>query len=271
MSGLSGLPGVPPVPAVPQRAAVEGPRSVVVSLHDVHADSWPDYVPFVDELAGLGVPRTALLVVPRWRRRPLTDHPEMLAWLRDRAAAGHEIVLHGYHHAADEIRGGLVPNLMGRVYTAREGEFYQLGYGSARELLAAGRRELAAAGLDPTGFIAPAWLLSGLARRAVSDLGFPYTTYLHGVELLPSGVRIYAPGVVFSLRSAWRKGVSLGGAPLWYLVNRRAAVLRLAVHPDDVRDAAGRALLRRLVRAALADRRALTYAELVDELALRAA
>ena len=244
---------------------------MVVSLHDVHADSWRDYAPFVDELAELGVARTALLVVPRWRRRPLTDHPEMVDWLRRAAGGGHEIVLHGYHHVADEIRGGLVPNLVGRVYTAREGEFYQLGYDRARDLLTAGRRELTDAGLPPAGFIAPAWLLSGLARRAVSDLGFPYTTYLHGVELLPSGVRIYAPSVVFSLRSAWRKGVSLSGAPLWYLVNRRAAVLRLAVHPDDVRDAAGRALLRRLAAAAVKDRRPLTYAELVDELALRAA
>lgn len=263
--------GTPPVPAVPRRAAVAGPRSVVVSLHDVHADSWRDYAAFLEELTELGVRRTALLVVPRWRRRPLAEQTQLLAWLRRRAAEGHEIVLHGYHHVAGDIRGGLVPHLMGRVYTAREGEFYQLGYNQARELLSAGRRELTDAGLPPTGFVAPAWLLSGLARRAVSDLGFPYTTYLHGVELLPSGVRIYAPGVVFSLRSAWRKGVSLSGAPLWYLLNRRAAVLRLAVHPDDVRDTAGRAVLRRLVTAALRRRRPMTYAELVDELTLRAA
>jgi hypothetical protein len=259
------------LPAEPRRVPNPGPRSVVVSLHDVYSDSWQDYASFVDELAERGVPRTSLLVVPRWRGRPVSDHPAMVDWLRRLAAGGHEIVLHGFRHEAGEIRGGLLPNLVGRVYTAREGEFYQLGYPEARRLLAQGRDELTAAGLPPVGFVAPAWLLSGLARRAVSDLGFPYTTYLHAVELLPSGLRLYAPSLVFSLRSAWRKGISLTYNPLWYLANRRAVTLRVAVHPNDVRDAAGRAMMLRLVTAALGDREPATYAELVDGLAERAA
>lgn len=254
----------------PPRADAE--RSLVVSLHDVHAESWRDYAPFVEELAAAGVERTSLLVVPRWQGRPLADDPELVEWLRGLAATGHEMVLHGYRHAAGEIRGGLLPNLVGRVYTAREGEFYQLGYGEAVELLRRGRGELVDLGLAPTGFVAPAWLLSGLARRALADLGFAYTTYLHAVEPLPGGERLYAPSVALSLRSAWRKGVSLVYAPLWHLANGRSARLRLAVHPGDVRDRAGRALLHRLVASSLRrGRRPLTYAELIPRLARRAA
>jgi hypothetical protein len=244
-----------------------GERTVVVSLHDVHLDSWRDYAPFVDQLAERGVGRSSLLVVPHWRDRPLADDPEMIGWLRRLAAAGHEIVLHGWRHRADPVRGGLFPRLVGRVYTAGEGEFYQLGYPEARRRLEAGRDELAGAGLAPAGFVAPAWLLSGLARRAVCDLGFPYTTYLHGFELLPGGPRLYAPSLVFSLRSAWRKRVSLSWIPLWARLNARAALLRVAVHPIDLRDEAGRAAMLRLAAAAARRRRVCTYAELADELA----
>ncbi|HMB55246.1 MAG TPA: polysaccharide deacetylase family protein [Thermoanaerobaculia bacterium] len=251
--------------AVDERKVAE--PTVVVSLHDVHLDSWRDYAPFVDELAERGVGRTSLLVVPHWRDRPMADDPEMIDWLRRLADAGHEIVLHGWRHRADPVRGGFLPRLVGGVYTAGEGEFYQLGYPEARRRLEAGRDELVAAGLPPAGFVAPAWLLSGLARRAVSDLGFPYTTYLHRFELLPEGPRHYAPSLVFSLRSAWRKRVSLTWIPLWAKLNARAALLRVAVHPIDLGDEAGRAAMLRLSAAAAARRRVRTYAELADELA----
>ena len=240
-------------------------RAVVVSLHDVHHDSWRDYAPFVDQLAERGVGRTSLLVVPRWRDRPLADDPGMVGWLRRLAADGHEIVLHGWRHRAEAVHGGLLPRLVGSVYTAGEGEFYQLGYPEARRRLEAGRDELAAAGLPPVGFVAPAWLLSALARRAVSDLGFPYTTYLHAVEMLPSGERLYAPSLVFSLRSAWRKRVSLCWIPLWARLNHRAALLRIAVHPIDLGDAAGRATMLRLAAAAARRRTVATYADLLDD------
>lgn len=231
----------------------------------MHHDSWRDYAPFVDELAARGVARTSLLVVPHWRDRPLAADAEMVAWLRRLAAAGHEVVLHGWRHRADAVRGGVVSRLVGNVYTAGEGEFHQLGYAEARRRLEAGRDELAAAGLPPAGFVAPAWLLSGPARRAVRDLGFPYTAYLHRFETPPAGERRYAPCLVFSLRSPWRKRASLAWNPLWYQLNARAALLRVAVHPIDLGDAAGRAAMLRLAAAAARRRRVTTYADLAAE------
>ena len=241
--------------------------ALVVSLHDVHAESWRTYRPWVDELAALGVAAVSLLVVPRWRGRPLTDDPGMVDWLRGLSHSGHEVVQHGLLHAADQIRGGVVAHLMGRVYTAGEGEFHQLGYDDARRRLEEGRAELAAADLAASGFVAPAWLLSRPARRAAADAGFAYTTSLHGIELLPSGPPLWAPSVVLSLRSRWRKAVSRVYAPAWFRATHGASVLRLAVHPRDLADPEGRALLARLARSAAATRRAVTYRELVRDLA----
>lgn len=240
--------------------------SLVVSLHDVHAESWESYRPWVKEVAELGVGVTSVLAVPRWRGRPLTESPELVEWLHRLRAAGHEVVQHGLVHWADEVRGGPVARWVGRVYTAGEGEFQQLGYEEARRRLEDGRAELVAAGLAAAGFVAPAWLLSREARRAVADAGFAYTTSLHGLRLLPAGPRLWAPSVALSLRSGWRKAVSLAYAPTWFRAVRQASVVRLAVHPCDLRDPEARALMTRLARAGAAARRVATYAELVREL-----
>ena len=86
--------------------------------------------------------------------------------VRDQAnmlvAAGHEAVLHGYFHHRERRPGESAgTRFFTRLYTADEGEFFDIAFGDARALLARGRDELAqCAGVPPAGFIAPAWLLS---------------------------------------------------------------------------------------------------------------
>ena len=58
-----------------------------------------------------------------------------------------------------------------RVYTADEGEFYDLDRADAATLVNRGNAELRELGFTPRGFIAPAWLLSEEAETALREVG----------------------------------------------------------------------------------------------------
>ena len=104
---------------------------------------------------------------------------------------------------------------------------------AARERIALGQAWARQHGLEMPGFVAPAWLMSPAARQAVADAGFQYTCTLNRLIALPGGEELHAPSLVFSTRSAWRRGLSLlwNRSLAWRL--RNAPLLRLELHPQD--------------------------------------
>lgn len=240
-------------------------KRFVVSFHDLAPHSQPDCAQFIDDMRKCGVDRLSLLVVPNWYgSSPLQDNPSFASWLRERAEEGHEIVLHGYTHKANGISGGARQQFMGRIYTAGEGEFYQLERAEAARLLDEGRRQFDAAGLRTRGFIAPAWLLSEGSRQALIDGGFDYTTYWGSFERFKRDERMYAPTLTFSCRTHWRRMASHLWVRAWSLVNQAAPVLRIAAHPVDLKYPTIRDMLKRLTLEERRSRTPATYADLID-------
>ncbi len=221
----------------PMFAAAEAEkRPVVVSIHDVAPSTREACEQIVEELGRRGIDVCSLLVVPDYHRTgPSMSDRSFVQWLRDLEAAGHEVVIHGYYHsrprsAAETLREKLVT----RCYTNDEGEFYDLNYDEALRRVCLARDEFSAAGLRPRGFIAPAWLLGSEAERAVSDAELEYTTRLTNVRDLRSCENFAARSLVYSVRSSWRRQLSLvWNASLVQLLSA-AALMRLAVHPPDV-------------------------------------
>jgi predicted deacetylase len=114
--------------------------------------------------------------------RSLGD-PAFTEWLRNLVGLGHEIVIHGfYHERARGMDESTRQKLVTRVYTADEGEFYDLDYEEAARRIRNAQKEFAEHGFHPTGFIAPAWLLGAEAQRAAADAGLSYTTTLRAVH-----------------------------------------------------------------------------------------
>lgn len=161
-------------------------RTLIVSFHDLHPGSRAQCERFLAMCRALGVARTTLLVVPRWHgAAPCDEDRVFAAWLRERAAEGHEICLHAYLHRAEAVTGNAVQRAMGKHYTAGEGEFYQISEADAVTRLREGLRIVRdGCGVPVWGFTAPAWLLSGGGRSALMRLGFHYTTRWGQVELL---------------------------------------------------------------------------------------
>lgn len=246
-------------------------RVLIVSFHDLSPHCRETCRQFLSEVQEIGIDRVSLLVAPRWHGgEAFTKDPSFVEWLRSLAESGHELCLHGYTHRAERVTGGPIARAMGRVYTASEGEFYQIDRTEARKRIEAGIELFQNAGLPMSGFTPPAWLLSAEGREVLREKGILYTTYLHRVENLVSGTQTYAPTLVFSSRSPWRRVVSLAWVRLWYLINRRTPVLRLAVHPNDLNYPPIRSTILQLATWAVQSRMPITYKELADRLADRA-
>lgn len=244
---------------------MNGRRALAVSVHDVTPLTREATDRMLSDLAGAGVGVTSLLVVPDHHHKADIDRdPAFLAWLREKQAAGHEIVLHGFYHLraprGDESAGR---RLVTQHYTAGEGEFYDLGYEEARGRMEDGRAMLTGAGLDIVGFIAPAWLLGEEAGQAARNLGFAYTTRLGGVLDLRSGQWTRSQSLVYSPRSAWRRQTSLVWNAFLAARLRRNPLARLGLHPPDWNHGAIKTQALRLTRDLAADRQVIRYRDWV--------
>jgi Predicted deacetylase len=208
--------------------------SVLVSIHDVT----PALVDGVVRLWGLcqrRQVRPALLVVPDWHGEwPLEAHPDFVTWLRARAAEGAEIVLHGERHDEVGLPRRLGDGLRAWGRTAREGEFLTLDEPAARERIARGRARLRSLGLEPVGFVPPAWLARDAAHRAAGGMGLGFSEDDRAIRLFPSGRRIPSPVVRWSARTTARAWGSVAVARARWTLQGAARHPRIALHPQDL-------------------------------------
>ncbi|VVP18708.1 DUF2334 domain-containing protein [Pseudomonas fluorescens] len=215
---------------------VEEMKAVCLVLHDVAPSTWADYQPFVEAVDALGDVPMTWLVVPDFHRHDALDaNPAFRRVLDARVARGDELALHGYYHDDQEP----MPNtprdwFMRRVYT-HEGEFYRLSREAALARLHAGLDMFQRYDWPVQGFVAPAWLMSDGTRQALRELPLSYTSDPQHLYRLPDFSAIDAPGLVWSARSAWRRGLSKIVSDQREQRWREASVIRLGLHPVDMR------------------------------------
>jgi predicted deacetylase len=210
--------------------------AVLLVLHDVAPSTWAAYQPFVAAVDALGqVPMTWLVVPDFHRHNALNAHPAFRRLLDERVARGDELALHGYFHD-DQEPGPTTPRdwFMRRVYT-HEGEFYRLSRESALARLRAGIDVFQRYDWPLHGFVAPAWLMSDGTRQALRELPLSYTSDPQHLYRLPEFTAINAPGLVWSARSAWRRGLSKLVCEQREQRWCQAPVIRLGLHPVDMR------------------------------------
>lgn len=234
----------------------DAPRSVMLVLHDVAPETWPDYQPFVEAVDALGEVPMTWLVVPDFHHRNALQHaPAFCRLLQRRLALGDELALHGFYHADD----GPTPRnprelFMRRIYT-HEGEFYALDQAQAMQRLSDGLAVFDAQGLPVKGFVAPAWLMSEGTRQALRQLPLSYTSTPQHLYRLPDFQAIDAPGLVWSARSAWRRSLSRVVSDWQCRRLASASTLRLGLHPVDMRHRSSREYWMNTLRTLIAQGR----------------
>ncbi|MDB6048938.1 MAG: hypothetical protein JWR17_1684 [Pseudomonas sp.] len=231
---------------------VETERSVLLVLHDVSPETWPDYQPFVEAVDALGAIAMTLLVVPDFHKRnPIVTDAWFQQEMERRLGRGDELALHGYYHC-DDSPAPRTPRdyFMRRIFTW-EGEFYSLDRDQALTRLHAGIQLFARLDWPLHGFVAPAWLMSPGTREVLRELPFSYTSDPQHLFTLPDFNPIDAPGIVWSARSAWRRGVSKLVGDRLEQKFQTAPTIRLGLHPVDMRHSFSRnywlQLLQRLI------------------------
>jgi len=240
---------------------VPGGKSLVVSIHDVCPATWKRAEQILADLKAAGVSRVSLLVVPDHHHcGVVNENAAFSEWLKAACAQGNEAVLHGYFHLRkNRAADGPLTRLITRSYTAGEGEFLDLDYSEARQLLLRGRTAVEACGVSVSGFIAPAWLLGAEAGRAVREAGFQYTTRIATVSDLVSGTAHRSRSQVWSVRSGWRRTCSLAWNALLFRAAARAPLARIGIHPPDWDHPGIRRQVLEIVSKAVATRKPMTY------------
>ena len=212
---------------------------IAVAIHDVEPATFERCALIRDWLADHGIDRATLLVIPAPDLHPFFQRrPDLAAWLLDCRDQGDAIAQHGFQHRR--------PGAAGR---RAEAEFAGLDAEATQASIAAGRRVLSLAGVDPRGFVAPAYAYTPALRHELAG----------GFDWWATMLRL-----VGRERNAVAPALSLRSSPLAVRAGAVAAgrLLRLDLHPADLerprRVLALEAVLRRAGR-----RTAVTYDDLV--------
>ena len=237
-------------------------EGLLVSIHDV-TPALEDAVRRLWALCRAQGVTPALLVVPDWHGAwPLESHPAFVAWVRECADAGAEIILHGERHDEVGLPRTWRDDLRALGRTAREGEFLTLDHDAARARIDRGIGRLRALGLDPIGFIPPAWLARESTHDVVRMAGLRVSEDAGTIRVHSSGVRLPAPALRWSGRSTMRAVGSRAMAWLRWCTQRHASYVRMALHPQDLAHAITAQSVEREVTRWTRARRVVPYAAL---------
>jgi predicted deacetylase len=147
----------------------------VVSVHDVSPATFMASRWWVRELEQRGVAATLLVIPGPFRGRRLEPTSATAGWLRERAAAGHEIAQHGWEHqGVGPVRSP--SSVAARVVSRGCAEFAGLSNKEARRRILSGFGVLSSCDLVPWGFVPPAGLASTGTIEALGALGYRYVS-----------------------------------------------------------------------------------------------
>ncbi len=240
--------------------SVEQTRTIAVALHGIEPATFERCAVIRDWLDDHGVDRVTLLVIPARDLHPVGERaPAMVEWLGERRASGDAIAQHGFQHAG-RGRSGRRELLM-RPH--RNGEFIGLDDDETRRAVNAGWRVLKLAGIEPDGFVAPAYAYTSVLHRTLAER-FRWWACL---------LRLHRPPAAAG--ASWREPLApawsmTAGGPLNRLISpsllRAGAMLpmstlRIDLHPADLTRPRHMMALEHVFERAQ-DRRAVTYQEL---------
>src|SRR3954447_4075451 len=237
---------------------------LLASIHDVS----PRFETEVDGLADLLQShvghRIALLVVPNhWGDAPIVPGSPFAARLHKWAEAGLEIFLHGFFHRDEARHSGAADRVRASFMTAGEGEFLGLDRSAAATRILEGRSLLEdITGRPIAGFVAPAWLYGQGAMEALGDCSIALAedhlrvwSPASGRQLARGPVITWASRTSPRLLSSVIAAAALRHAPL--------KILRVGVHPPDIRHPALVRSIQTTLRSAVRNRRPAAYADLL--------
>jgi predicted deacetylase len=204
-----------------------GARTIAVALHEIEPATFERCAEIRKWLGDRGVDRVTLLVIPARDLHPLGERsPEMVDWLIERRHRGDSIAQHGFQYS--RLRRPQWPQrVLAPVRGARSGraaEFVGLDGPETRRAVEAGWRLLKLAGVEPDGFVAPAYAYTPALRRVLQTRfrWWAGLLSLHGATAFEEPTRAYLereslgePTDTCSAREPLGGSAPAGGARRW--------------------------------------------------------
>lgn len=239
-------------------------RLLLASIHDVSPRFESEVDGLLERLSGVVGSRIAMLVVPNhWHDSPVIAGSSFAARLRRWTDDGVEIFLHGFFHRDEARHDRAMDRLRARHMTAGEGEFLGLDRTEAGRRIAEGRALIEdITGRPIAGFVAPAWLYGKGAFDALSEAGIALAED-HWRVWSPRSGQILARGPVITWASRSRARLLSSLAAAAALRRLPIPVLRVGVHPPDIRSPALLKSIEATLAVALKSRRPGSYSELL--------
>ncbi|MCW3016928.1 MAG: hypothetical protein JWO02_4020 [Solirubrobacterales bacterium] len=241
-------------------------RRIAVALHDVEPSTFERCALIRDWLDDHGVAKVTLLVIPACDMHPFHDRcPELSAWISERIALGDTVAQHGFQHR--QLRQGTrVQRTVARWHGTEGAEFVGLDEEEARRAVAAGRRVLKLAGVQPRGFVAPAYAYTAELERALAP-SFDWWASLNRLFTDHGRRSASLPGLTLGAVTPGRRPPSPWSVRAGALL--AGPLLRLDLHPSDLDEPGRVGALEHVLRRA-GRRDSVTYDELAESLAQEA-
>lgn len=224
----------------------ENPGRLIVSLHDVAPPFEREIREQLHALAGVGVSRQVLNVVPNWHAStPLPSAASFTDLLRTQSVNGSELALHGCQHTSDEKLRGPVPlRVRAALFAPDASEFVRLTPRQAGRGVAQGLNLFAQADLPrPSSFCAPGWLLAPDLYPVLRAAGLTRVIGMYSVRDLRSG-RCVIPATGHMGASRLHEGGIRLANGIVRRVLPRSTVVALYLHPQGgARSAAAQRVL----------------------------
>ena len=247
---------------MPRIAPPDSRQTIAVALHGIEPATFERCAVIRDWLDDHGVDRVTLLVIPARDLHPVGERsPEMIRWLCERRRAGDSIAQHGFQHVRPRT-GHSARGLLGRAPGQRGGEFTGLDGQETRRAVHAGWRLMKLAGVEPDGFVAPAYAYTAALRETLS-LRFRWWASLLRVQRTqpPLGTSgAFAPA--WSLAASGPVSRAFSPALVRAGAMLPTSTLRLDLHPADLHYARHMMALDWVLARAGSRRTAITLAEL---------
>jgi hypothetical protein len=238
-------------------------QTIAVALHGIEPATFERCAVIRDWLDDHGVDRVTLLVIPARDLHPVGERsPRMVDWLSERRRNGDAIAQHGFQH----VRAcGAAPRLaLTPSRGPRAREFVGLDSDETRRAVHAGWRLLKLAGIEPDGFVAPAYAYTPALHETLS-LRFRWWAGLLRVYTAPPpvsnrGREPLAPAWSLASGGPFGRTVSPAFVRLGSLLPM--STLRLDLHPADLQHPRHMMALERVLQRTASRRTAITYQEL---------
>jgi len=240
-------------------------HTIAVALHGIEPATFERCALIREWLDDHGVDRVTLLVIPARDLHPVGERsPAMVRWLSERAHGGDAIAQHGFQHVSPRSPGSL-GRLRSLAHGGRTGEFSTLDSEETRRAVHAGWRVLKLAGIEPEGFVAPAYAYTASLREELC-LRFRWWAELLRVHRAQSGVYTSHTPLNPALRLTGPGPFARTFSPALVRIGALLATsaLRIDVHPADLRHARHMMALEWVLGRNGTRRRAITYRELAE-------